>query len=169
MSKDNPQPPLPATMDTDVGAGVSRTSVVRCRTVAEGHFRQLNYLRDLPPYVIEQRLGLEREDAAPTPLEAVLAALGSCLTLGLRANGIMRGITISSLSIELEAEFDASTIWGTPDRQSKPLGFNTVRALIRMDADAHRLELEDLVSHVLLWSPVSNSLHNPMHLEATLA
>ncbi len=169
MSKDNPQPPLPATIDADAGAGASRASVVRCRTVSEGHFRQLNYLRDLPPYVIEQRLGSEREDAAPTPLEAVLAALGSCLTVGLRANGIMRGITISSLSIELEAEFDASTIWGTPNRHSKPLGFNTVRALIRMDADARRLELEELVSYVLLWSPVGNSLHNPMHLEATLA
>ncbi len=38
-----------------------------------------------------------------------------------------------------------------------------------LDAEAPREQLEALVRHATLWSPVANTLHNPVHLDVTLA
>ena len=40
---------------------------------------------------------------------------------------------------------------------------------VTMDADASRKALSALVRHTLLWSPVANTLHNPVHLDVALA
>src|SRR3712207_8320588 len=53
----------------------------------------LTYVRDLPAHVIDEPPGLLGEDTAPNPSEALLACLGSCLSVGIHANATMRGIT----------------------------------------------------------------------------
>ena len=67
---------------------------LKCRTIAEGRFRHLNMIRNLPPYVVDEPPGLLGDDTAPNPSEASLAALGSCLAVGIHANAVARGITI---------------------------------------------------------------------------
>jgi hypothetical protein len=56
---------------------------LKCRTVAEGKFRHANYIRHLAPYIVDEPPGLLGDDTAPNPSEASLAALGSCLAVGL--------------------------------------------------------------------------------------
>ena len=143
--------------------------VLRCRTVAAGHFRQLNYVRDLPPYAIEQTVGPASDDAIPTPAEALLAALGSCIGVGIQANAIARAVPIRSLNLEIEAEFDPTAAWGVVTVNPQQIGFNTVRITAHIEADAPREVLQTLLSHVVLWSPLSNTLYNPVHIEAALA
>ena len=70
---------------------------LKCKTVAEGRFRHLNYIRDLPAYIVDEPPGLLGDDTAPNPSEASLAALGSCLAVGIHANAISRGIKIKKL------------------------------------------------------------------------
>ena len=41
--------------------------VVKCKTVAEGRFRHLNYVRDLPPYIVDEPPVLLGDDTAPNP------------------------------------------------------------------------------------------------------
>ena len=142
---------------------------LRCRTVAASHFRQVNYVRDLPPYAIEQRLGLTGDDAAPTPAEALLAALGSCVAVGIAANAVARAVPITSLALDIEAEFDPTAAWGVVNVNPQQIGFNTVRITAHIEADAPRAVLEALVAHAVLWSPASNTLHNPVHIDAILA
>src|SRR5450631_1851219 len=55
---------------------------LKCKTVAEGKFRHANYIRNLPPYIVDEPPGLLGDDTAPNPSEASLAALGSCLAVG---------------------------------------------------------------------------------------
>jgi len=45
----------------------------------------------------------------------------------------------------------------------------SVRVLVRLKADAPRKLLEVLVEHATLWSPVANTLHDPMRLDVILA
>ena len=52
---------------------------MRCRTIAEGRFRHANYIRNLPPYIVDEPPALLGDDTAPNPSEASLAALGSCV------------------------------------------------------------------------------------------
>jgi hypothetical protein len=52
--------------------------------VLESKFRHLNYIRNLPPHIIDEPPGLLGDDTAPNPSEAVLAALGSCISVGIQ-------------------------------------------------------------------------------------
>ena len=147
------------------------TRTLRCRTVAKGRFSQLNYIRDLPPQpVVESDFeGLLGEDIAPSSSEALLAAFGSCLAMGIHANAIVRNIALRRLELEVEADLHTSAVWGTSNIDPKPLGFGTVRVAVTIVADASRDSLDDLVRHAALWSPVANTLYNPVHLDIVLA
>ena len=61
---------------------------LKCKTVAEGKFRHANYIRNLAPYIVDEPPGLLGDDTAPNPSEASLAALGSCLAVGLHAGNV---------------------------------------------------------------------------------
>ncbi len=138
---------------------------LKCRTVAEGRFRHLNMIRDLPPYIVDEPPGLLGDDTAPNPSEASLAALGSCLAVGIHANAVSRGITVRKLEIELEADINITAVWGTGDTSPKPVGFDAVRAKVHLDADAPQAELDGLIAHATKWSPVANTFTKPVGLD----
>ncbi len=137
---------------------------LKCRTVAEGRFRHLNMIRDLPPYIVDEPPALLGDDTAPNPSEASLAALGSCLAVGIHANAVARGIVVKSLELELEADINITAVWGTGDTSPKPVGFDAVRVKVHLDADAPQSDIDDLVAHVTVWSPVANTFTKPVAL-----
>jgi uncharacterized OsmC-like protein len=143
---------------------------VKCRTVAEGRFRHANYIRNLPPYIVDEPPALLGDDTAPNPSEAALAALGSCLAVGIHANAVAQSIAISKLELELDGDINITAVWGTGDlADTKPVGFTEVRAKVVLEADAPREQLEALVAHVLKWSPVANTFIRPVTLKLGLA
>jgi uncharacterized OsmC-like protein len=163
--------PEPDAWITKSKAGPGGIRTLRCRTVAMGRFQQLNYIRDLPPGPItdaepEDLLG---ESVAPSPSEALLAAVGSCLAVGIHANALVRRIPIRRLELRLEADINTTAAWGSSDIDPKPIGFEAVRVSVEMDSDASHEALDALVKHATLWSPVANTLYNPVHLDVTLA
>src|SRR6202050_2585131 len=101
---------------------------LKCKTVAEGKFRHANYIRNLPPYIVDEPPGLLGDDTAPNPSEASLAALGSCLAVGIHANAVAHGITVYRLAMWLEGDLNITAVWGTGDLSEKPVGFTDVRA-----------------------------------------
>ncbi len=140
-----------------------------CKTVAEGRFRHANYIRDLPPYIVDEPPGLLGDDTAPNPSEASLAALGSCVCVGLHANAVHRGITVQKLEIEMEADLNITSVWGTGDTSEKPVGFTDVRMKVIMEADAPQEVIDELIAHVAKWSPVFNTFSRPVNMEITAA
>lgn len=142
---------------------------IKVKTICEGQFRNLNYVRDLPEHVIDEPPSLLGQDTAPNPSEAVLAALGSCLSVGIHANAIVRGITLTKLELELEGDINITGVWGIGDLSEKRLGFTDIRAKVNLEGNVSRAELEDLVAHSNLWSPVANTLRNPVNLAVDLA
>jgi uncharacterized OsmC-like protein len=142
---------------------------LKCKTVAEGRFRHLNFVRSLPAYIVDEPPGLLGDDTAPNPSEASLAALGSCLAVGIHANAVARGITVYRLEIELEGDLNITAVWGTGDTSEKPVGFTDVRAKVTFEADRPREELEALIAHARQWSPMANTFSRPVNLEVGLA
>ena len=144
---------------------------LRCRTVAQGRLSQLNYIRDLPPQPVmeDEPEGLLGESTAPNASEALLAALGSCLSIGIHANALSQGIPIRSLELSVEADINMTSVWGSGDLAPKTIGFESIRVSVSIDADASRKVLAALIKHTVLWSPVANTLHNPVHLDVALA
>jgi uncharacterized OsmC-like protein len=159
-------------LDALIAKGKADPTVIKtltCKTVAEGRFRHLNFIRALPPYVVDEPPGLLGDDTAPNPSEASLAALGSCLAVGIHANAVARGITIYKLEIELEGDLNITGVWGAGDLSEKPVGFTDVRAKITLDADRPRAELDALIAHAKVWSPVANTFTRPVKLDVAMA
>jgi uncharacterized OsmC-like protein len=141
--------------------GAVRT--LRVKTVLETKFRHLNYIRNLPPHVIDEPPGLLGDDTAPNPSEAVLAALGSCISVGIHANAVYRNIRLTKVELELEGEINITAVWGTGDTaEDKVVGFSAVRAKVHLEGDASREELDALIKHADRWSPVANTLRLPV-------
>jgi uncharacterized OsmC-like protein len=160
-----------AGLDALIEKGKAHPEAVRtlkARTIAESKFRQLNFIRDLPVHVIDEPPGLLGDDTAPNPSEAALAALGSCLSVGIHANALNQGIKIRSLELELEGDINISAVWGagaTPES----VGFSAVRVVVKINADAPQERLDALVAHATAWSPVANTFTRPVPLEVKLA
>ena len=151
-------------------AGTAPTRLLRCRTTGEGRLRQVNRIRDLPPQVVDEPAGLADAGApsAPQALELLLAALGSCLALGIRANAAARGVLLTGLELEVEAEVEAAPM-DAPGPGPRPLGLQAVRVCARLEGDAPRDALAALVTRAVLWSPVANTLHDGVLIDAALA
>ena len=75
---------------------------LKCRTVAVEKYRHENYIRDLDAHIIDEPHVLLGDDTAPNPSEAVLAALGSCIAVGIQANLVNRGINFTKIELKLE-------------------------------------------------------------------
>jgi uncharacterized OsmC-like protein len=145
---------------------MSLLHTLRCRTVAGSHFQQLTYIRDLPVLVVDEPSGIPALDQAPQPLEMLLAALGACLAIGIRAIAVARGINLSSLALEVEADIAAAPMDGV---QPAPLGLEVVRVAVHIDADAPQEALTAVVARATLHSPVANTLHDGAQLSVVLA
>ncbi|NEU14479.1 OsmC family protein [Methylobacterium sp. BTF04] len=171
-----PPPTLVGKRELDVVVAKAKADptalrTLRCRTVAQGRLHQLNYIRNLPPQPVmeDEPEGLLGESLAPNASEALLAALGSCLSIGIHANALAQGIPIRSLELSVEADINMTSVWGSGDLHPKTIGFETIRVAVTMDADASRKALAALIKHTVMWSPVANTLHNPVHLDVALA
>ncbi len=101
-------------------ADPSAIRTLRCRTVAQGRFAQVNYIRNLPPQPVieDEPEGLSGETTAPNASEALLAAFGSCLAVGIHANAVAQGIPITALALELAADLNTTAVWGGGQPQS---------------------------------------------------
>ena len=152
-----------------IAAGKANPQVIKtlkCKTVAEGRFRHANYIRSLPPYIVDEPPALLGDDTAPNPSEASLAALGSCLAVGLHANAVHRGWTVRKLELQLEGDLNITAVWGTGDTSEKPVGFTDVRVKVDMECDGvAQADIDALVAHVKQWSPVANTFTRPVNLE----
>ena len=139
---------------------------LKAKTVCEGQFRNLTYIRNLAPYVIDEPPHLLGEDTAPNPSEALLAALGACLSVGIHANATARGIALSKLELALEGDINVTAVWGVGDlSEEKRLGFTAIRVTINVEGDTSPETLQDIVAHANKWSPVANTLRNTVAVD----
>ncbi|AVV45203.1 peroxiredoxin [Streptomyces sp. P3] len=138
-------------------------------TTCEGGFRNLTQIRTLEPVLISEPCHLLGDDAAPNPSEMALAALGSCVSVGLLANATQRGVTLSRIEVAMEGDIDISAVWGvgdTPD--GKVLGFTAVRCSVTLAGDADDEVLGEIKDSAMTWSPVVNTFANNVEISSTL-
>lgn len=105
-------------------------------------------------------------DTAPNMVETVLAAYGSCLTVGYTMNAALRGIKINELEVKLEGDLDLAGFFGLSNEV--PAGFSGIRAKVHLDADATPEQIQELHEHVLETSPVGCILSKPLSISTEL-
>lgn len=144
---------------------------LKAKTVCEGQFRNLTYIRGLDPVIVDEPPHLLGEDTAPNPSEALLAALGACLAVGVHANATARGIKLTKLELNIEGDINVTAVWGTGDLDDdKPLGFTAIR--VKFDIETldpmSGAEKDALLQHAKKWSPVANTMMRPVTLDCTV-
>ncbi|MBX3196465.1 MAG: OsmC family protein [Microbacteriaceae bacterium] len=107
------------------------------------------------------------EDHAPTPVETVLAALAGCLTAGVAAVAQNRGIQLRSVKATVEGDHDIlGILGGDPEVRN---GFNDVRVVFDIDADASDEDIAALVAQSQKRSAVFDALTNPTNVTVSVA
>jgi len=102
------------------------------------------------------------EDNGATPVEMVLVGLAGCLTAGVAAVAQNREIQLRSVKASLEGSMDIQGILGMDSDVRN--GFDDVKVVFEIDADATREEIEALVAQSQKRSAVYDILTNPTNV-----
>ncbi|BBZ13330.1 OsmC family protein [Mycobacterium branderi] len=148
------------------GAG---KKTLKAKTVCEAGFRNLTYVRNLSPVLVGEPPALLGDDSAPNPSETALAALGSCISVGLLANATHHGVTLTKIEVEMEGDIDISAVWGVGDTPDDKIpGFTEVRCKVTLAGDTDEKTLQRIHDNAITWSPVVNTFRRPVIVESTL-
>jgi len=143
----------------------------KVHTVCEGQFRTLSYVGDHAPVVVDEPLHLFGQNTAPAPGEIVLSALGGCLAVGITAVATWKQVKLSRLELFLEADIGNPAAWGAggADKLPPEMGFQAIRVKVVVEGDAPREVLDEIVQRANYFSPVANTMRNPVPMTIALA
>lgn len=108
----------------------------------------------------EQILG---DRTAPNAVELLLAALGSCLSVGYAANAAAMGIDLDDLRFELDGDVDLRGFLGISE-EVRP-GYENMTCTAYIETDAPPEEVEELRERVETTSPLVDNISNEVPLE----
>jgi len=114
---------------------------------------------DEPPVLLGENRG-------PNAVETVLAALASCLAVGLAYNAAARGIKIEDLQFELEGGIDLRGFLGLSEKV-RP-GYRSIQLNCRIKSEAPREKLGELFEYVKKTSPMLDIICNPVPVTVEL-
>lgn len=106
------------------------------------------------------------EDHGATPVELVLAGLGSCLTAGIASVAQLRDIQLRSVTATLEGGMDIQGILGA-DLDVRN-GFDEIKVTYDIDADATPEEIRAVVAQSQKRSAVYDILTNPTNVSVVV-
>lgn len=143
----------------------------KVHTVTEGQYRTLSYVGDHAPVVVDEPLHLFGQNTAPAPGEIVLSALGGCLAVGITAVATWKQVKLSKLELFLEGDIGNPAAWGAGGAEMAPpqMGFQAIRVKVLVEGDAPRAVLDEIVQHANVYSPVANTMRNPVPFTIALA
>lgn len=144
----------------------------KVHTVMEGQYRSLSYVGNHAAVVVDEPLHLFGQDTAPAPGEIVLSGLGGCLAVGITAVATWKQVKLTKLEVFLEGDIGNPAAWGANgalQKQPLEMGFQAIRVKVLIEGDATREELDEIVKHANFYSPVANTMRNPIPFEISLA
>lgn len=152
-------------------ANPNSRSTNKVHTVCEGQYRTLSYVGDHAPVVVDEPLHLFGQNTAPAPGEIVLSALGGCLAVGITAVATWKQVALSKLELFLEADIGNPAAWGAggADKLPAEMGFQAIRVKVVLEGDAPRDVLDEIVQRANYFSPVANTMRNPVPMTIALA
>lgn len=103
------------------------------------------------------------ERTAPNAVELLLAALGSCLSVGYAANAAAMDIDLEELRFELDGDIDLRGFLGISE-EVRP-GYNTMTCTTYITTDASDDEVIELRERVEKTSPLMDMIANEAPLE----
>ena len=142
-----------------VGRGTARTRAriengLTCR-VEDG---QWSFTADMP-----EKVG--GASAGPDPGVYGRAALASCLGIGYSIWAAHRGVPITSLEVEVEADYDARAEYGMGDGSP---GYEEIRWIVRIESPASREAVLEVLETAEARSPWLTVFRGPQELRRSV-
>lgn len=109
---------------------------------------------------IDEPRGIGGSDLGPSPIELVLAALGSCQEITYRAFATALDIPLESVAVTVEGDIDFKGFFAI-DPNVRP-GFHALRVEVHLVSAAPQESLDRLVSAVNRHCPVLDMLSTPV-------
>ena len=106
------------------------------------------------------------EDIGPNPVEYALTALAACVTTALVYHAAAKGIKLNAVESRLEGDIDLRGFLGISDDVRR--GYENIRIYYKIDADVPDDQLEELVQMGTKYSPVFDTITNPVTVTAQL-
>ena len=111
----------------------------------------------------DQPLFLGGENTAPNPVEHLLHALDSCLTVTLVYHAAVQGIHLEAVETDAEGDMNARGFFGISETVNK--GYTQIRVNMRVKADAD----VDTLTALAMYSPVYEMISRSVPIEFTLS
>ena len=111
----------------------------------------------------EELLG---RDKGPNATEALLHALASCLNASFIYHATAAGVKVDDLEFEMEGDIDINGFFGT-DKDVRN-GFESIRVICRVKADASPEKLQQLCELAQRRSPVFDTVTHPVPVSVEL-
>lgn len=141
----------------------------KVHTVCEGQYRTINQVGQ-HEVIVDEPLHLFGEDTAPAPGEIVLSGLGGCLAVGITAVATWKKVKLSKLELFLEGDIGNPAAWGAGGAETTPsnMGFQDIRVKVLIEGDATDDELDEIVKRANQYSPVANTMRNPITFDIAM-
>ena len=91
----------------------------------------------------------------PSPTELMLTGLSTCIAIGIAYSAAEEGIEVDLIEIDVAGDLDLAGFFDIGD--ARP-GLEEVRLTVRVDAEASREKIRELVDHAYQRSPVAAAL-----------
>ena len=117
-------------------------------------------------YEIDEPPVLLGENKGANPVEYLLVGLSGCMTTALVAHAAARGIEIKSVTSSLEGDLDVQGFLGLSE--TIPVAYKEIRVNFKIEADISEQEKQELVEMAQKYSPVFNSLTQPVKVKVGL-
>jgi uncharacterized OsmC-like protein len=110
------------------------------------------------PFSVDHPTVLVGTDEGPTPVEYLLVGLAGCLTAGIANIAAARGVTLNSVTADVEGDIDLQGILGLSGDVRN--GYERVRIAFTIDADAPADKVAEIVEQSRARSAVFDTLTN---------
>jgi uncharacterized OsmC-like protein len=146
-------------------AGNKWINGARSRSSIQGFFAggEENADRNEPLYVdADQPVFLGGQNTSPNPVEHLLHALDSCLTVTLVYHAAVQGIHLEAIETSSEGDMNARGFFGISDQVNK--GYKKIRVDMRVKSDAD----VDTLTKLAMYSPVYEVISKAVTVNFTL-
>lgn len=116
--------------------------------------------------VADEPAPLGGQDSAADPVELLLAALTSCVSIGLVTNAVKRGLDFEDFEIEARGDLDLHGYLGLSD-EVRP-GYTNIDYTVRVKSDIDPAELEDLLRVAKKTSPMFDNILNGVTINSRI-
>jgi uncharacterized OsmC-like protein len=142
-----------------INAGHNRITVYRKYGIAPNESRcvkSFQFDSAEPPILVGCQ---PSESPHVCPVELILSALASCLTMGLTYNAAIRNIRVDSLHIDVQGDIDFRGYLGIPVER---MGYHNIQIHCDIRSSATDEEIAELMEYVKKTSPVLDIISNSL-------